>query len=594
MDNSNEALANKPRYLLSKEEIFDVVYKAEINFPNEFGELKVTNDLKTITLRNVDIKEKFILNSGLELKNSIVFENCVFHEGVEMNNLTSDHEIIYQNCIFVTSFDLRSGKYKGKFTLSSNIFRGFLTIMGGEYDNELLIDNNEFLSHFFASEAVFNSILYIENNKFDDDIVISSGCLNHSLSFVKNSFKSSLYITGGIYKGYLRLVDNEILLDAAISGGSFEDVIIRGGYFKNDFAISGGDFHRDFSIYDVSFEKDFRISGGRFMEEFYFVSGFANNISFFKTSSASNYFIASSVIVNSIVFSGIMVKDSIVHVNSSCYSLSFIDFKNLGIIYFNNIECRDTFLMPSLEEIDSYENLEVYNELEIHGSDMGKVIFINCDLSNFQMEFVSSKIIEVFLSGTKMPNEIRTPDVSQQQFGYSQIKKIYENRGDKVEANRYFAREMEAYRSTLDENKNNERWEKINLWLNKISTNYGQSWERGVLSTLVASGLLFFIYCLSLEVYPSIIYPYLHIPSADEWSKFSKVISYLPEFINPLRKADYLAEQLLKIKGIRDPEKIEENITSLSRWVEGLSRIAIAYFIYQLIQAFRKHGKSGS
>jgi hypothetical protein len=31
----------------------------------------------------------------------------------------------------------------------------------------------------------------------------------------------------------------------------------------------------------------------------------------------------------------------------------------------------------------------------------------------------------------------------------------------------------------------------------------------------------------------------------------------------------------------------------VSRFVEGLSRIFIAYFIYQLIQAFRKHGKKG-
>lgn len=128
---------------------------------------------------------------------------------------------------------------------------------------------------------------------------------------------------------------------------------------------------------------------------------------------------------------------------------------------------------------------------------------------------------------------------------------------------------MNAYAETLTWKR--DFWEKADLWLNRISTNHGQSWQRGLGMTLTVSAAFFGVYLLSLRIWPGTSFIY-----------FLKVWSYSLEFINPIHDAGFVAEEL---SGVSE--------TSLSRIIEGLSRIFIAYFIYQLIQAFRKHGKKG-
>lgn len=61
------------------------------------------------------------------------------------------------------------------------------------------------------------------------------------------------------------------------------------------------------------------------------------------------------------------------------------------------------------------------------------------------------------------------------------------------------------------------------------------------------------------------------------------IANYL-EFINPIHKPDFIAEEIIG-KGVK--------ANGWARTIENISRIFIAYFIYQFIQAFRKHGKKG-
>ena len=82
-------------------------------------------------------------------------------------------------------------------------------------------------------------------------------------------------------------------------------------------------------------------------------------------------------------------------------------------------------------------------------------------------------------------------------------------------------------------------------------------------------------------------------------TRFGEVWSYFLEFVNPIHKADYVAEELLRKQSlnkklIKIDDKTTLNINGWARTIEGVSRIFIAYFVYQLIQAFRKHGRSSS
>jgi hypothetical protein len=63
-----------------------------------------------------------------------------------------------------------------------------------------------------------------------------------------------------------------------------------------------------------------------------------------------------------------------------------------------------------------------------------------------------------------------------------------------------------------------------------------------------------------------------------------RIISFFPEFINPIRKSEFLPKAILQ-------SEIEPKIKASIILVDSLSKIFSAYLLYQFIAAFRKHGK---
>lgn len=59
---------------------------------------------------------------------------------------------------------------------------------------------------------------------------------------------------------------------------------------------------------------------------------------------------------------------------------------------------------------------------------------------------------------------------------------------------------------------------------------------------------------------------------------------YFLEFLNPIRKSDFLPRALL---GITD----EAKVPTLAIITDSASKVFNTYLIYQLVAAFRKHGK---
>ena len=76
---------------------------------------------------------------------------------------------------------------------------------------------------------------------------------------------------------------------------------------------------------------------------------------------------------------------------------------------------------------------------------------IDLDLSGFKLIFKSSKITDLFLTETKMPlpENIISDNFEQKRQILSQLKKVYENRGDSIEAGKYQAEELNIHLKTL-------------------------------------------------------------------------------------------------------------------------------------------------
>lgn len=204
---------------------------------------------------------------------------------------------------------------------------------------------------------------------------------------------------------------------------------------------------------------------------------------------------------------------------------------------------------------------------------MGKTILLNTDWSSFNWRFISSKISDLFLAGSYLPKakNIISENKEEERLALSQIKKIYENRGDFVEAGKYQAEEMNVYLETLPKS-----WEKVNVWLNKWTNNHGQSWQRALGVTLGGSIFFYSFYCFFLGFKFDI--------SFEGLGEYGRLLCFLPEFINPIRKAEFLPKILLESAN-------EPKVSPIVYLWDNIGKIFITYFIYQFIAAFRKHGK---
>lgn len=173
---------------------------------------------------------------------------------------------------------------------------------------------------------------------------------------------------------------------------------------------------------------------------------------------------------------------------------------------------------------------------------------------------------------------------------------------NRIEALKFHAQEMEAYREEL-RGKKKSKWlglfrklirinflcfylffdklkklrieEKSILLLNRVSNKYGLSWGRGVLFTFFAGLFFFFIYVpvltdRSLD---------LSMSGIAEWIKLvSEQLKYFPHVFNPTHPFDYMGS-------------VSENYQGAALVVDMLGRIVVGFGIYQTIQAFRKYGR---
>ncbi len=245
-------------------------------------------------------------------------------------------------------------------------------------------------------------------------------------------------------------------------------------------------------------------------------------------------------------------------INEFCFENTFSDYyKNE---YYKNI---DTFF-KTLEKKEKQGNLTIVL------SDLGNSKFFNCDLSKTDVVFESSKISEIYLIGSEMPERIinTQDDFTQIKIGYSQLKKAHLNIGDNLQANKYLVKEIQAFKITLKQSSSDFR-DRFILWLNDLSSKHGQDWVRGIHFTWISGILFFIIYVMTLAEKPFIW----------GWNGFNNffyaikdTLKYYPEFLYPGHSFSFMS-------------------SDYQGWpivIDMIARIVIGYGIYQTLQAFRK------
>ena len=590
-----------PLRQLTAQEFIDIITLKDEKLCSDFYQIE--NEIKSIIICNVEITEKIKITDGIIVSLPLTIDSGIFSY-IHVNGGK-----------FEGSFRIKGGNFNGKFKIDGGYFKELLIISGGDFEKDFVISGAIFQNGFWITGGIFKQHCWFMGGTFERHCLIKEATFKQNFQIADTVFNQGFWVESGIFEDGFWIEDATFRYNFIIAGGVFNKSFrIEGKTNFDNFNISGGTFQNDFIIYSGQFNNSTKISSGIFNEHFMILGGIFNDnfdvdggtfnhtfgiyggqfLKLFRIRPcdilrlyigilSSRIFLITSEVsqINIITIEGIIVKESMIKISSKVYQLILKDVHNFGSIILNRFSFRDQLNNPNRLSSTNIE-YPFRPELRIEDSDLGKMTIINSDLTKFGLHFDSSKITDVFVTGTKMPNQITTPDPKQKQLGYSQIKKIYEARGDRVEANRYYAREMEAYQTTLAWRNWDDFWEKLNLRLNKYSTNYGQSWQKGLGTTLLVSGAFYIIYCWCLGYLPA-------LPTAKSLNLLGHVASYFLEFLNPIHKADYVAQELLKNKGQTSDSVI---IPDLARGVEGFSRIFIAYFVYQLIQAFRKHGKA--
>ncbi|WP_346317973.1 hypothetical protein [Chitinophaga sp. YIM B06452] len=221
----------------------------------------------------------------------------------------------------------------------------------------------------------------------------------------------------------------------------------------------------------------------------------------------------------------------------------------------------------------------------IVNSSLGKSEITGTNLNDFSIEFSKSKLLDLYITGTDFTKDnIRIcgalpgsrESEEQLYFFYSQLKRVYENQGDMIAATKYHALMMTHQEKLLrlDWKQNEGKktgWPRVSDWLelftfrlNALSNRHGESWPQALAFTFIVSLAMYFIYYITL-------YPDPAAPGLGNWAG-----EYF-SFLDPTHKQDFLLPK-----------------TQLNFWaklVDFLSRIIIAYSIFQLVAAFRRHGR---
>jgi len=179
-----------------------------------------------------------------------------------------------------------------------------------------------------------------------------------------------------------------------------------------------------------------------------------------------------------------------------------VDFKSDSKILFEHIEV-DNFTLKNISQDSKYIQ---FNHINISKKlDIDKTEFRNTYFNDFNLSNANVNINKVSFMNSHL-NSIEWGNISRIKAGrdiFRELKYIYDEHANYIEANNFFTMEMESYKKELDNKSffSNYWQEKLVFLLNKKISNFSQSWFLPLLWIFITN-LSFFIFIkISLNNY---------------------------------------------------------------------------------------------
>ena len=288
-----------------------------------------------------------------------------------------------------------------------------------------------------------------------------------------------------------------------------------------------------------------------------------------ETSSGSGE--KTNVLVENLRFERILGTNSVLMLNGvSVGKVEFDYFLNLGSLRF--IECR-------------FLDGQTQHEIRVTNSDLGDTQFYGCDFGGEKrtIHFENSRIMEISVIGQRLPWRLKAASegtrIEQQLQLLAQLRKIYEDSNDMATSIHYQAEYLNALRKETKPSTFKGFFDRISLSLNWLSNSYGDDLGKASVSTFIVSLFLYIAY-LWVRGY---------FVGSFSLPVFKHVVASFFEFLSPIRRTNILPPANRLFDGTFDYTK--EFVPARVALISALSKIVIAYFLYQFVQAFRKYGR---
>lgn len=399
-----------------------------------------------------------------------------------------------------------------------------------------------------------DNFVAVKNSHFNKELnlrLIFHGITLGSIHFENCIFSKPVKM----YSAFSVEFDSEIIFDACL----FEDEVEFSKYiFKESVSFTSCSFIGRFSFSDNQLLKTFRLYGTIFNNEVLFDRSKFNYIAFFSKGDDRTVF------RSKVSFSNAEINDA------RFWNMIFEDdvyFQNTKFncpIYLNNALFKKLLVFAEIGTF--FEKIEIKESIFLDGAEINKLIihnvifehYVSLNDANIRHVEINNSIFAKYylsLSGAKI-HEVKD------EYTARTLKNEAIKATNTPMAIQMKAKELDFYYCSLEWRKN--LFEKCPLWLMKYSNKYGEDWFRALVFILCCWVAFFSLFVISRD----------GLGATFIWSD----ISYLKEAINFL----WLLNSSKDIESIRT---IWQVVFFL------LGKISIAYGIYQLIAAFRKHGR---
>lgn len=501
------------------------------------------------------------------IEREIKLKDCKLDAGIEFNGTTvSVQGITFDSCVINYRFDVNAVNLKQGLSLFDCIVDARSIFNTGQMNSVALVR-----CHFKKDLQMWGCNIHhhlaFNDGQYDDGIRLKAILGNGSLSIIGGKFNDSFW------------VDYEDRSNKLIQG--FKKLYFDSCEFLNGMHVNG--------VQSIAADRPL-----------------INEITLIASSKMQGDISLSHLHVGEIYLKGINTKATIkfddIHVNRLTvdhfynYSqvvllgvrASYLEwFKDIntgdGKTIKDLIESRVSFTHSNLGKTHLYSfNFESFKKTDIYNSILSEIIVSN--VRWFDPRSLGLVDLKVWLKGAKKQKKKITKqdtvaiDLLSRREIFRQLKYACDKQGDRVQALAFQKWEMNYYRKYLQVIDDKNWDDRFILW-SSLSNDYGQSWFKALWVGLIFTFLFYIpiVLLASEKVNVSCL--------ASNWSEitltFREVFNQLYVFIlllNPTHSLD----------------KIFPNIESVSHWIylfDFLFKVITAYFIFQIISAFRKYVK---